>query len=936
MKRASKSTPRMLSAAVVFALVVSSAFVVITHAVAQQSTIQFLNPSGYSNPQVISSQFDGVDTAYHLVAWVSNQAQVQQVEFEYQRTGDRAVGIGFATQAGDTWELFWATAGLTNGEYTLRAILYQNNVEIARDEQIVQINNRGESQVEGGPTADAETLEIIRPTNGTGGGALLGVFTSGGIGRFVMDVKVSAGTQFVQGFYSTTLPGSEPAWKSCGNRLARNPMTGNPAAAGDEIAIPCDLQAGDTSANLRAVAAVANDTPAPLGFNSGFNDSGDAHRVLPYDQVPNQVALTGAAAGSAGSCTATITVQVLDIQGRRIVGANVDVHATGPDDNLAFDTGRNVSGSSDTQGSDRNQPPNTGHSAFELAEICPPVATTGPTTGGTQGRHNRVNTTDIKHIESVPGTDQDGNFDFRLFSSAGGLTRILAWADLNEDDLFCANEPSGTRDVNWTGTVPPGTVDAIAPDPQCPTPQPSTPVPPPTRTLTVTKSGPGSGTVTSNPAGIDCGGDCSESYNENTSVTLTATPASGSTFGSWTGCDSVNGNQCTVAMNANRTVNASFSGASRTLTVTKSGAGTVTSSPAGINCGSDCNESYAQGTSVTLTASPSGGGSFTGWTGCDSTAGNQCTVTMNNDRTVNASFTGTGRTLTVTKSGTGIGTVTSSPPGINCGSDCSETYNDGITVTLTATASGGSIFAGFTGCDSVAGNECTVAMNADRNVTAAFNSTSSASPTASQTSPGIFARSLQLESSHARRSFGGGFTLSALLSPQTVGTPTSCIQGVTVSLQRTVLGETTSALVGTATTNSSGVANFNLSADRSANYVATVASSGNCSAATSESEPVLVRKQVSLRLSQQRVPPGTTIRIIATVTPCDGHEGDDINLFKIVGGNRLQIGSKASNFNCAATFRKVVRRDTAFQATSPKQDSDHLKGTSPRRGVDVI
>lgn len=78
-------------------------------------------------------------------------------------------------------------------------------------------------------------------------------------------------------------------------------------------------------------------------------------------------------------------------------------------------------------------------------------------------------------------------------------------------------------------------------------------------TLTVSKAGTGSGTVTSDPAGIDCGSTCTANFAEATLVILTATPDSDSTFNEWTGCDSISGDQCTVTMNTNRTVTAAFS-----------------------------------------------------------------------------------------------------------------------------------------------------------------------------------------------------------------------------------------------------------------------------------------------------------------------------------------------------------------------------------------
>ncbi len=77
------------------------------------------------------------------------------------------------------------------------------------------------------------------------------------------------------------------------------------------------------------------------------------------------------------------------------------------------------------------------------------------------------------------------------------------------------------------------------------------------------------------------------------------------------------------------------------LAVSKSGtgAGTVTSSPAGINCGSDCSETLVAGTSVTLTAAPASGSTFTAWSGAGCSGTSTCTVVMSEARAVAAQFT---------------------------------------------------------------------------------------------------------------------------------------------------------------------------------------------------------------------------------------------------------------------------------------------------------
>jgi hypothetical protein len=78
--------------------------------------------------------------------------------------------------------------------------------------------------------------------------------------------------------------------------------------------------------------------------------------------------------------------------------------------------------------------------------------------------------------------------------------------------------------------------------------------------LTVQKPGIGQGTVTSAPGGIACGSACAASYDYGTVVTLTATPALGSIFTGWNGCDATPNGTCTVTIGADKWVSANFVG----------------------------------------------------------------------------------------------------------------------------------------------------------------------------------------------------------------------------------------------------------------------------------------------------------------------------------------------------------------------------------------
>ncbi|HET7485871.1 MAG TPA: hypothetical protein VFJ64_10925 [Solirubrobacterales bacterium] len=247
------------------------------------------------------------------------------------------------------------------------------------------------------------------------------------------------------------------------------------------------------------------------------------------------------------------------------------------------------------------------------------------------------------------------------------------------------------------------------------------------QTLTVEKQGTGTGTLTSSPAGIECGPECQASFADATVVTLTATPGQNTAPATWAGCDSVNGeNKCLVTMSSAHKVTATFDLLQRQLKVKKEGSatGTVTSSPAGINCGFTCTTTYDHGTTVTLTGAPGPNAQAAKWSGCGSVdAEDRCIVTMSAAKEVTASFSLVQRQLTVNKAGNGasISEVTSSPARVVCGSTCSAGFDLGATVTLTATPGPHTHQAQWSGCDSVNGaNKCLVTMGTAREVTASF------------------------------------------------------------------------------------------------------------------------------------------------------------------------------------------------------------------------
>jgi Divergent InlB B-repeat domain len=158
--------------------------------------------------------------------------------------------------------------------------------------------------------------------------------------------------------------------------------------------------------------------------------------------------------------------------------------------------------------------------------------------------------------------------------------------------------------------------------------------------VTVTRSGVGSGTVTGGK--INCGGTCTTPLALGTIVTLTAKPASNSIFTAWTGDCVGTQSTCTFTITAENNVTANFDLApaggggggggtvSFKISISKNGSGTVTTDPA--------TQSFAAGTVVTLTATPAAGQPWIGWAGACAGTSPTCTLTMDANKSVTANF----------------------------------------------------------------------------------------------------------------------------------------------------------------------------------------------------------------------------------------------------------------------------------------------------------
>lgn len=215
--------------------------------------------------------------------------------------------------------------------------------------------------------------------------------------------------------------------------------------------------------------------------------------------------------------------------------------------------------------------------------------------------------------------------------------------------------------------------------------------------------------VTSSPAGINCGNGgttCTFAFTAGTTVTLTAFQGSTAAFAGWGGVDGcrTSSAQCSTLASKARAISAKFDPV-LSVSLYGNGLGTVKSSTRSIDCsylgscagGAPLRASFSSGTSIVLVSSPATNSTFVGWTGnggCSTAS--TCTFTLSGYTAVVATFTSAGPfNIRVNKGGTGSGTITSSPAGIDCGDTCSASFAANASVTLTTAAASGSRFVGW-------------------------------------------------------------------------------------------------------------------------------------------------------------------------------------------------------------------------------------------------
>jgi len=154
--------------------------------------------------------------------------------------------------------------------------------------------------------------------------------------------------------------------------------------------------------------------------------------------------------------------------------------------------------------------------------------------------------------------------------------------------------------------------------------------------------------------------------------------------------------------------------------VATSGSGSGTVSGGEIDCPGTCETSEWLGDTVTLTAAPDPGSTFTGWSGGSCGGTGECVVVFGGDEEVTAQFSKLPPPVNAALAVTVAGQGSVSGDGIACPGTCTVSKAAGWTATLTATPAAGWTFAGWSGAGCSGTGQCAVTMLADQEVGATF------------------------------------------------------------------------------------------------------------------------------------------------------------------------------------------------------------------------
>jgi phospholipase C len=266
-------------------------------------------------------------------------------------------------------------------------------------------------------------------------------------------------------------------------------------------------------------------------------------------------------------------------------------------------------------------PPPPPPSSFQLTVTPPSVSNSGTTSGTVTSTPAGINCTG-----STSGSDNSGQC-VATFATGTQVTLVATaatgYAFTSWSGGGCSGIGNCVVTLNSAMTVTPTFTAAT------------------TYPLTVVLQPANSGTVTGT-SGINCPGVCTANFPSGTSVTLTETPATGYAFVGWSGGCSGTGTTCSVTTAAGATtVTPTFqsNATSYSLTVSVLGSGTVTSSPAGINCSTPtCSATFPANTPIALSETAAAGYTFASWGGACTGTGN-CSVTLSAAASVTANFT---------------------------------------------------------------------------------------------------------------------------------------------------------------------------------------------------------------------------------------------------------------------------------------------------------